>query len=242
MAKTSGQKRALRCLLATPAAISTNLACGSAMAEMQIGVYGGMNTNFNSPVTLHKGALSDSRTVDWEGRSFQMPPYRGAQATYWLNANASWGVGIDYTHSKAYAALNFATDPVYRHLEFTDGNNLLLLNLLYRFGPLADGRLVPYLGVGGGVAIPHVEVKLKAFPGQDTWEYQFAGGAAQVLGGLEYRLNDAWSLTAEGKLSYAHLATELEGGGTLKTYLWSPQLVLGLSYRFGSRDGVWGAE
>jgi hypothetical protein len=100
------------------------------MAEMQIGVYGGMNTNFNSPVTLHKGALSDSRTVDWEGRSFQMPPYWGAQATYWLNANASWGIGIDYTHSKAYAALNFATDPVYRHLDFTDGNNLLLLNLL----------------------------------------------------------------------------------------------------------------
>ncbi len=28
-----------------------------------------------------------------------------------------------------------------------------------------------------------------------------AGGAAQVLGGLEYRLKDAWSLTAGGKLS-----------------------------------------
>ena len=101
---------------------------------------------------------------------------------------------------------------------------------------------MPYLGLGGGIAIPHVEVKLKAFPGQDTWEYQFAGGAAQALGGLEYRLDDAWSLFAEGKVSYSHLATELEGGGTLKTYLWSPQLVLGLSYRFGSRDGVWGAE
>ena len=224
----------LRGLAATLAALGANLACGAPHAEVQIGVYGGANTNFNSPVTLHKDGLSDSRTVDWEGRSFQMPAYWGVQATYWLNANASWGVGIDYTHSKAYAGLNFATDPIYRHLEFTDGNNLLMLNLLYRFGALADGRLVPYLGAGGGIAIPHVEVKLKAFPGQDTWEYQFAGGAAQVLGGLEYRLTDAWSLFAEGKVSYSHLDTELEGGGTLKTYLWSPQLMLGLSYRFGN--------
>jgi lipid A oxidase len=234
MANLSGHSPKLRCLTAVLTALSPSLAGGPAVAEMQVGVYGGAHTNVNSPVTLHKGALSDSRTVDWEGRSFQMPPYWGVQATYWLNANASWGVGIDYTHSKAYAALNFATDPVYRHLEFTDGNNLLMLNLLYRFGAICDGQLVPYLGVGGGVAIPHVEVKLKAFPGQDTWEYQFAGGAAQVLGGLDYRLSANWSLFAEGKVSYSHLATELEGGGTLKTYLWSPQLMVGLSYRFGN--------
>jgi lipid A oxidase len=234
MAKTNGHPRKAGYLLTALAATSPSLAGAPAKAEMQIGAYGGANTNLNSPVTLHKEALSDSRNVDWEGRSFQMPPYWGVHATYWLNANASWGIGIDYTHSKAYAALNFATDPVYRHLEFTDGNNLLMLNLLYRFGPLADGRLVPYLGLGGGIAIPHVEVKLKAFPGQDTWEYQFAGGAAQALGGLEYRLDDAWSLFAEGKVSYSHLATELEGGGTLKTYLWSPQLLLGFNYRFGN--------
>ena len=155
---------------------------------MQIGVYGGMNSNLDSPATLHKGTLSDSRTMDWEGHPFQMPPYWGVQATYWLNPGASWGVGLDYTHTKAYAALNFATDPIYRHLEFTDGNNLLILNVMYRFAPIADGRLLPYVGIGGGVAIPHVEVKLKAFPGQDTWEYQLAGGAGQVLGGFEYQL------------------------------------------------------
>ncbi len=217
------------------AAAAILLAIGSApaAAEMQIGVYGGMNTNFNSPATLHKDGLSDSRTMDWEGRPLQMPPYWGVQAIYWLNRGAGWGVGLDYTHTKAYADLNFATDPIYRHLEFTDGNNLVILNLMYRFAPIADGRLLPYVGVGGGVAIPHVEVKLKAFPGQDTWEYQLAGGAGQVLGGLEYQLGNSWSLFAEGKLSYSHLATELAGGGHLKTYLWSPQLLFGISYRFG---------
>jgi lipid A oxidase len=234
MANSNGHPRKARYLITALAAISPSLAGAPAAAEMQIGAYGGANTNLNSPVSLHKDAVSDARNVDWEGRSFQMPPYWGVHATYWLNPNASWGIGIDYTHTKAYAALNFATDPIYRHLEFTDGNNLLLLNLLYRFGPFADGRLVPYLGLGGRIAIPHVEVKLKAFPGQDTWEYQFAGGAAQALGGLEYRLNDAWSLFAEGKVSYSHLDTELEGGGSLKTYLWSPQLLLGFNYRFGN--------
>jgi len=215
------------------AASLLGLTSGAAMAEMQIGVYGGANSNFSSPATLSKGTLRDERTMDWEGRPFEMPPYWGAQATYWLNAGAGWGVGLDYTHTKAYAPLNFATDPVYRHLEFTDGNNLVILNLMYRFSPLMDGRLLPYVGAGGGLAIPHVEVKLKAFPGQDTWEYQLAGGAAQVLGGFEYRLTGPWSLFAEGKLSYSHLATDLEGGGHLNTYLWSPQLLVGLSYRFG---------
>jgi lipid A oxidase len=201
---------------------------------MQVGAYGGMNANLSSPVTLHKGDVSDSRTVEWEGRSLQMPPYWGIQATYWLNPGSSWGLGLDYTHSKAYAGLDFSSDPVYRHLEFTDGNNLLLVNLMYRFEPLAGGRVIPYLGIGGGIAVPHVEVKLKAFPGWQTWEYQFAGGAAQVLGGLEFHLSDSWSLLAQGKLSYAHLAMELEGDGRLKTYLWSPQVTLGLSYRFGN--------
>ncbi len=54
--------------------------------------------------------------------------------------SSGWGLGVDYTHSKAYAALNFATDPVYRHLEFTDGNNLLTFNVMYRFEPVLAFR------------------------------------------------------------------------------------------------------
>ena len=203
---------------------------------MQISVYGGMNTNFDSKGTLNKDGYHEERTFEWEGKSFQMPPYWGVQATYWLNRGAGWGVAIDYTHAKAYANIDFATDPVYSHLEFTDGNNLVMANLMYRFSALMDGRLVPFVGVGGGVTIPHVEVITKGPPGpvlaSHTWEYQWAGGAAQVLGGLEYKLDESWSLFAEGKLSYSHLRTELDGGGSFKTYLWSPQLAIGLSYRF----------
>jgi lipid A oxidase len=199
-------------------------------AEVQISVYGGMNTNFSSRGELHQGALNDERTFDWEGKSFQMPPYWGAQVTYWFNRGASWGLAFDYTHAKAYATnVDFATDPFYSHLEFTDGNNLAMINLMYRFDPVWGGKVVPFVGIGGGIAIPHVEVTT---PISRTFEYQFAGGAAQVVAGLEYKLDEAWSVFAEGKLSYSHLDTELDGGGKFKTYLWSPQLAIGLSYRF----------
>ena len=55
---------------------------------------------------------------------------------------------------------------------------------MYRFNPVLDGKLAPFVGIGAGIAVPHVEVKLKN-GAPDTWEYQFAGGAGQVLAGLE---------------------------------------------------------
>jgi lipid A oxidase len=203
-------------------------------AEVQISVYGGANENFSSRASVDKSPVSDSRTLDWDGNSFQMPPYWGARGTYWLNPGSSWGIALDYTHAKAYAKLNFATDPTYSRLEFTDGLNLLTLNLLYRFDPLWGNTLIPYVGVGAGLSIPHVEVGLKAFPGQQTFEYQFTGAAAQVLAGVEYRLGPSWSLFAEARLSYAQIDADLAGGGSLETDIWSPHLAVGLTYRFGA--------
>ena len=56
--------------------------------------------------------------------------------------------------------------------------------------------------------------------------------AAQVLAGLEYKLNEKWSLFTEARLSYSQIDADLAGGGSLETDLWSPQLAIGLSYRF----------
>ena len=215
-------------------AAAFSVAAPAARAEMQISAYGGLNTNFDSKGTLDKGAVHEERTFAWDGVSFELPPYWGVQATYWFNRGASWGIALDYTHAKARAKLDFATDPTYSRLEFTNGNNLVIANLMYRFDPMLDGRLVPFVGVGGGVTIPHVEIITNAPIASRTWEYAWAGGAAQVLGGLEYKLNESWSLFAEGKLSYAHLRNDLEGGGSFKTYLWTPQLAVGVTYRFGN--------
>jgi lipid A oxidase len=213
------------------AAFGLCLLSAPALAEVQVGVYGGLNTNFDSKGKLTGLGATDERTFEWEGKSFQMPPYWGAQVTYWLNRESSWGLQLDFTHAKAYANLNPADR--YSHLEFTDGNNLLILNLMYRFSPWMGGKVVPFVGIGGGVAIPHVEVTVKS-PASRTFEYQLAGGAAQVLAGLEFKLDESWSIFTEGKLSYSHLNTDLDGGGHFKTYLWSPQFLIGVSYRFGN--------
>jgi lipid A oxidase len=205
-----------------------------ARAETQISVFGGVNENFSSRVKLDKGAVSEDRSMDWDGKSFDPPPYWGVRGTYWFNSGPGWSVALDYVHAKAYADLDFKTDPTYSRLEFTDGLNLLTLNAMYRFAPVLNDRLVPYVGAGAGLSIPHVEVSLKAYPDQNTFEYQLTGVAAQALAGLEYRLGSSWSVFAEARLSYARVEADLAGGGNLETDIWSPQWAIGLSYRFGA--------
>jgi lipid A oxidase len=209
------------------------------LAETQISVFGGANWNFGSDVRINSpndqvGGV-ETRHMDWDGASGQMPPYWGVRGTYWLNRGAGWGFAIDYAHTKAIADLDYAVDE-FKHLEWTDGNNLLLIDALYRFNPLMNGTLVPYVGAGVGIAIPHTEVIFRDPTVGDgrTWEYQCCAASAQVLAGLEYKLNDTWSLFTEGRLSYSHIDAPLSDGGSLKTDLWSPQLAVGLSYRFSS--------
>lgn len=201
-----------------------------AFAETQISVYGGANWNLSSDVKLSTPGVTDERSFDWDGGAFDAPPYWGVRGTYWLSKNSPWGFALEYTHQKASAELGPA-DP-YDRLEFTDGNNLVLLEALYRFSPMMNGTLVPYVGAGIGMTIPHVEVTLTADPSNRTFEYQCCGFAAQIMGGLEYKLSDTWSLFTEAKLSYSHIDADLNGGGTLETDLWSPAIAVGLTYRF----------
>jgi lipid A oxidase len=203
-----------------------------AAAETQISVFGGANWNFSSDVKVSgTGTAADgTQSIDWDGGSFELPPYWGVRGTYWLSSAPNWGIAIDYAHQKAIADLGGAAGNSFERLEFTDGNNVLLIELLYRLNPLMRGTLVPYVGVGVGVTIPHVEVT--PVNGSKTYEYQLAGAAAQIMAGLEYKLTDKWSLFTEAKLSYTHIDADLTGGGSLQTDLWSPQIAVGLSYRF----------
>jgi lipid A oxidase len=203
----------------------------SASAETQLSFFGGANWNFKSDVQVDVSAknIHDVRSVDWDGGSFELPPYWGVRGTHWMGKN--WGIGVEYIHAKALADIDFANDGVYDRLEFTDGNNLLLLEVLYRFNSTFHGTVVPYVGVGVGVTIPHVEVTLDNHT--KTYEYQLAGAAAQIMAGLEYKLTDRWSVFTEFKLSYSSIAADLQGGGSLETDLWSPQIALGVTYRFG---------
>jgi lipid A oxidase len=205
-----------------------------ALAEMQFSVYGGANWNFDSDVKLRGSAAGDAdRSVSWDGESFELPPYWGVRGTYWLSKASPWGFAIDFTHQKAAADINFANDETFDRLQFTDGNNLLIFEVLYRFSPMMNGTMVPYVGAGVGVAIPHVEVTLDGVDDK-TFEYQCCGPAAQILAGLEYKLDQSWSVFAEAKLSYSHIDADLDGGGSLETDLWSPAVAIGVTYRFGN--------
>jgi lipid A oxidase len=207
-----------------------------AHAETQISVYGGANSNFGSDMSVHSPNVAgghETRSIDWDGEPGEMPPYWGVRGTYWLSKTSNWGFAIDYTHQKAIADINYKTDE-FSHLEFTDGNNLVLFEALYRFNPLMHGTLVPYVGAGVGVTVPHVEVTFRGHDDTSTFEYQCCGPAAQILAGLEYKLNEQWSLFTEAKLSYSHIDADLRDGGSLETDLWSPQVAIGLTYRFSS--------
>ena len=204
-----------------------------ASAETQISVFGGANWNFNSDIKVRNSADgSFDRSVDWEGGSGELPPYWGVRGTYWLSKSSPWGIAIDYAHTKAIA--DDSLHDQFNRLEFTDGNNLLMLDVLYRFSPLMNRTLVPYVGAGIGVTIPHVEVTFKDAPSPATFEYQCCGFAAQILAGLEYKLNDTWSLFTEARLSYSQIDADLKGGGSLQTDLWSPAIAVGVTYRFSS--------
>ena len=219
----------LASLLATSAIALA--AAAPAHAELQLQAYGGGNTNLDSKVKTSENGLRDSRTVSWDGKSFNMPPYWGVRATYWVDRQSPWGVALDYSHAKAYADVNFKTDPYYSHLEFTDGINLYTVNAMYRF----QNKTSPwgfYVGGGPGVSIPSVEVTTKSDPTHYTHEYQLGGFAAQVLAGTEYKFNQHWSAFGEGKFSYTHIEGDLHNNGSVKTDLWSPHAIAGVAYRF----------
>jgi lipid A oxidase len=133
--------------------------------------------------------------VPWDGKSFESPPYWGVRGIYWFDANPSWGVMIDYNHAKIYSDLGAAvpvkgtrdgvalngTDRVsntFGILEFTDGLNEIYLGGTYRW---QHERWTPYVGLGVGLSVPHVEVR-RAGSAVKTLDYQVAGVAVRRSG------------------------------------------------------------
>lgn len=114
----------------------------------------------------------------------------------------------------------------FERLEFTHGYNLLTLNALYR--PLPLDRVQSYVGVGAGIALPHVEMQRAGAERESrTFEYQVTGPAFQVLAGVQWRVLSRLSLFAEYKLSCSLNTGRLVGGGTLRTNLCSHQFLAG---------------
>lgn len=201
----------------------------AATAETQLSFYGGHQSAPHSQVTGEYDSSAFDFTAGWEGKPFAMPPYYGIRYTNWRENN--WGIAVDYSHSKVYSDDETRADSGFEVLEFTDGINVLTVNAVRRFQK--SGNWTPYIGGGVGIAIPHVEVQVDEFATK-TFEFQYGGPAVQLHGGIEYSVNDSWSVFAEYKINYVMLDVELDGPGDnfLKTNIITNALNIGVSYGF----------
>ena len=207
-------------------ALSATLCAGPAAAEWELSFYLGYQTAPHSDVEGEISGAAFSEFVEWEGRSGDAPPYYGLRATKWMNETTGWG--LELNHAKVYASDEDLADLGFTDLEFTDGLNIITVNYMRRFPERFD-RIVPYVGVGGGVAVPHVDVSDGA---SRTFEYQLTGPAVAWIAGVSYPFNETWAGFAEYKGTYSINEAELEGGGSLETNIITNALNFGVSYSF----------
>jgi len=200
----------------------------AAHAEFELSGYGGFQTSPHSVVSITGDSVLPDMgfTAGWEGRSFSMPPYWGLRATWWSNNNLGWG--LEFSHAKAYADDETLATTGFEHFEFSDGHNLLTLNLLRRW-PDALGSFTPYAGLGAGIAIPHVELTDE---GTHTFGYQVTGPAVTWVAGLSRPISAHWALFVEYKGSYSWSTAILTTGGDMQLNLVTNALNLGISYKF----------
>jgi hypothetical protein len=207
-------------------------------AETMVGGYLGAPYTYPSDVRLENPATKTDFTLkhaSWEAKPFKSPIYYGVRIARW-NPGSANGYMVDFTHSKTITRPDEAVDikglingapaparakvgDLFKHLEFSHGHNMLTANVLFRLGSLTP-RLSPYVGVGGGVSLPHTEVQMIGEPSR-TYEYQYVGPVAQALAGLEVRLGTT-SLFFEYKFSFADQFAPLSrlDGDILFTDLW----------------------
>ena len=199
-------------------------------------VYGGYTTARNSDIILQQPNGTDMvlKDVSWNSEPDKMPPYHGFRGTWWFPPGRSIGAMADLVYIKVVANQDHVVrqsgtrdgTPVpgkapvsdtFRRLEFTDGLNLLTGSIIYRM-PFF-GRVMPYIGIGAGLSLPHAEVQRRG-AAQKTFSYQWAGFAVHVFAGVEFSIAKSGSLFSEYRLSYATNKVALIDGGTLKTNLW----------------------
>lgn len=246
--------------------------------ETMVGAYTGMPYTYPSKVRIGKEG-TDSFTIDpvhWYTDPFHNPIYYGARAYRWF-AGGTTGAMVDFIHSKAMARRDEQAafsgqiegkpvpergpvSDVVRKLEFSHGHNMLLFNGLLRL-PGIGTRLSPYVGAGGGVLLPHTEVQIAGSSQPRTYEYNYAGPAAQALAGLEFRLprlsffveykftygdyeaplsqmNGSWLFLDIWRQISRWLNGEEPPGGHVTTQIVSHQVVGGLAVRFAARPAA----
>ena len=206
-------------------------------ANFDVSLYGGFNKAAHSSVTFSNASISygieDGKysVNGWEGESFESPIYYGYRLSVNGLENTDLEFAVDFNHSKVKAK-NLPGN--LERLEFTDGINTLTLLALYKIDSLVvkNTELDPYVGVGIGIAYPHVDVEGAAGTEGKTYDYQRTGPAYQVMAGLRYYLAESWKTFAEYRITYTPMKADLDGGGQIKTDILNNQVSVGVIYSF----------
>ncbi|MCK0097086.1 outer membrane beta-barrel protein [Yoonia sp. F2084L] len=202
------------------------LLAAPASADVQLSFYGGVQSAPSSDISIRDPEIgNEDFSQDWEGRSFDAPPYYGIRATRWQSP--TFGFGLDFAHNKVYPTDGSLPDG-YDVLEFTDGLNTLTVNAYRRWNDVV-GDVSPYVGGGIGVALPHVEVTNGT---SDTFGYQLTGPAATWIAGASMPINDQWAVFGEYKGTFSSNTADLETGGTLETDIVTNAVNFGVSFNF----------
>lgn len=202
------------------------LLAAPASADVQLSFYGGVQSAPSSDIAIRDPEIgNDDFSQDWEGRSFDAPPYYGIRATRWQSP--TFGYGLDFAHNKVYPT-NGSLPDGYDVLEFTDRLNTLTVNAYRRWNDVV-GDVSPYVGGGIGVALPHVEVTNGA---SETFGYQLTGPAATWIAGATMPINDQWAVFGEYKGTFSSNTADLQSGGTLETDIVTNAVNFGVSFNF----------
>jgi len=226
---------------------------GRARGELDLSAFTGVALTQDNDLELHQRGDTDLtfHDVSYEGRDFQTPPYYGVRALWFPAENSHWGVGAEFFHVKLYADTgdtvhvtgqrdstrvndNERIDDTIESFSISHGLNFPLADLVYRWLPGERGtdflgHLEPYVGVGVGAVIPHVESNIG---GTFHEEYQFHGPGAQALAGVKVDLTRHWGLMFEYKFTYANLDSLDIPGGSIELTPLTHHLVAGITFQF----------
>ncbi len=199
-----------------------------AAAQVELSFYGGVQNAPASDIAIRDPQIGDlDFSQDWEGRSFEAPPYYGLRATNWRSP--TFGIGVDFAHNKVYPA-DGNLPANFQVLEFTDGLNTFTVNAYKRWNNVV-GDISPYVGGGLGISMPHVEVTVDGVD-DETFGYQLTGPAATWIAGASMPISDTMSVFGEYKGTFSSNTADLASGGTLETDIVTNALNLGVSFNF----------
>jgi lipid A oxidase len=224
-----------------------------AEAEVELSIFTGVALSQDSDLDLRQSGGTDLtfHDVPFEGRDFEAPPYYGARLLWFPSDTSHWGFGAEFFHMKMYAQTdssvhvtgrrngvgvndNERIDNTIESFSLSHGLNYALGDIVYRWQPGNRGEdflghLEPYVGVGLGATIPHVESNVG---GNFHEEYQFHGPGVEGLAGMNVALTRHIGLMFEYKFTYSNLDSLDIPGGSIEVTPLTHHLVTGLTFSF----------